>query len=73
MESKSMEAMAFFKEKGIEIVQVDPETVKTFMKWANTYLDELGAKEEFFGKVWNSQKAFGEKWYPYSKMFSLPN
>jgi TRAP-type mannitol/chloroaromatic compound transport system substrate-binding protein len=73
MESKSMEAMDFFKEKGIEIVQVDPETVKTFMKWAFAYLDEEGAKDEFFGKVWKSQKAYGEKWFPYSKMFSLPH
>ena len=39
MESKSIEAMAFYKEKGIEIVQVDPETVKTFMKWAFDYLE----------------------------------
>ena len=68
-----MEAMEFFKEKGIEIVQVDPETVKTFMKWAFAYLDEQGAKDEFFGKVWKSQKAYGEKWFPYSKMFSLPH
>ena len=72
MESKSIEAMAFFKEKGVEIVEVDPGTVKTFMKWANEYLDELWAKDEFFGKVWKSQKEFGEKWYPYTKAFSLP-
>jgi TRAP-type mannitol/chloroaromatic compound transport system substrate-binding protein len=73
MESKSIEAMAFYKEKGIEIVEVDPETVKTFMKWAGAYLDEMSAKDEFFGKVWKSQKDFGAKWYPYAKMFSLPH
>lgn len=73
MESKNLEAMDFFKEKGITIVQMDPETVKTFIKWATEYLDERGAKDEFFGKVWNSQKAFGKKWYPYSKMFTLPH
>ena len=44
---------------------MDPETVKTFTKWAHEYLDELASKDKFFAKVWNSQKAFGEKWYPY--------
>jgi TRAP-type mannitol/chloroaromatic compound transport system substrate-binding protein len=73
MESENIKAIDFFKEKGIEIVQVEPETIATFTKWANDYLDEMGAKDEFFGKVWNSMKAFGTKWYPYSKMFSLPH
>jgi len=72
MESKNIEAMDFFKEKGITIVQLEEETSKTMMKWANEYLDEKSAKDEFFGKVWNSQKAFGQKWFPYSKAFSLP-
>jgi TRAP-type mannitol/chloroaromatic compound transport system substrate-binding protein len=73
MESENVKAMDFYKEKGIEIVQVDPETIKTMMKWANDYLDAMGAKDEFYGKVWKSQKAWGEKWYPYAKMFSLPH
>jgi TRAP-type mannitol/chloroaromatic compound transport system substrate-binding protein len=73
MESQNIEAMDFFKEKGITIVQLDPEAVKTFTKWASDYLDEMGAKDEFYGKVWNSQKAYGKKWYPYSKMFTLPH
>jgi TRAP-type mannitol/chloroaromatic compound transport system substrate-binding protein len=73
MESENLKAMDFFKEKGIEIVEVEPETIKTFMKWAEDYLDEMGSKDEFFKKVWESQKAFGKKWYPYNKMFSLPH
>jgi TRAP-type mannitol/chloroaromatic compound transport system substrate-binding protein len=73
MESKNMEAMDFFKQKGIEVVQVEPESVKTMMKWAIDYLDEKSATDEFFAKVWKSQKEFGEKWYPYTKAFSLPH
>jgi hypothetical protein len=42
-------------------------------KWAWEYLDEKGAKDEFFGKVWKSQKDFGAKWFPYDKAFKLPH
>jgi TRAP-type mannitol/chloroaromatic compound transport system substrate-binding protein len=73
MENKNLDAMDFFKEKGIEIVQMDPETITTFTKWAHDYLDEQSAKDPFFGKVWNSQKAFGKRWYPYHSMYTLPH
>ncbi|RJR19841.1 MAG: hypothetical protein C4582_10025 [Desulfobacteraceae bacterium] len=72
MEQKNLEAMDFFKEKGIQVVQLEDQTSKTMIKWAIEYLDEKAAKDEFFGKVWNSQKQFGSKWFPYSKAFSLP-
>jgi TRAP-type mannitol/chloroaromatic compound transport system substrate-binding protein len=69
MESKNLEAMDFFKQKGIQVVQMEPETVKTFVKWAWDYMDEMSKKDEFFGKVWNSQKAFMARWTPYAKMY----
>jgi len=71
MDSKNLEAVKFFKEKGIQEVQMDPETVETFIKWSREYLDEQGEKDEFFGKVWESQKAFGDMWYPYSESHRL--
>jgi len=73
MESKNVEAVEFFKEKGIETVVMDPETIKTMVKWAEEYLDEMSAKDEFFAKVWNSQKAFSKKWYPYHEKYTLPH
>ena len=73
MDKKNMESMDFFKEKGITFVQMDPETVKTFVQWAHEYLDELSAKDEFFAKVWNSQKEFGKKWYPFHNLYTLPH
>ena len=73
MESKNMEAVEFFKKNGVEIVVMEPESVATMVKWAHEYLDERAAKDEFFAKVWNSQKAFGKKWYPYNKSWSLPH
>ena len=73
MESKNMEAVEFFKKNGVEIVVMEPESVATMVKWAHEYLDERAAKDEFFAKVWNSQKAFGKKWYTYNKSYSLPH
>lgn len=73
MESKNIEAVEFFKSKGIQIISMEPESVKTMVKWAHEYLDERASKDEFFAKVWNSQKAFGVKWYPYHSMYSLPH
>jgi TRAP-type mannitol/chloroaromatic compound transport system substrate-binding protein len=73
MESKNLEAVEFFKEKGVETVIMDPEAVATMVKWAHEYLDELAGKDEFFARVWNSQKAFGKRWYPYIKAHNLPH
>ena len=73
MEKQNIEAVKFFKDKGITVVDLDPETIKTFIKWAGEYLDELSAKDPFFKKVWDSQKAFGALWYPYHKSYSLPH
>ncbi|MBW1818157.1 MAG: TRAP transporter substrate-binding protein DctP [Deltaproteobacteria bacterium] len=73
MEDKNLDAVDFFKEKGIEMVMMDPETISTFNKWAADYMDEMSAKDEFFAKVWKSQKDFGKRWYPYHKLYTLPH
>ena len=73
MEKKNIEAVDFLKKKGVTFVRMDPETVKTFTRWAHEYLDELASKDKFFAKVWNSQKAFGEKWFPYHETYNLPH
>ncbi len=73
MESKNIEAIDFFKKNGITFVTLDPETMETFVKWAEDYLDERAAKDKTFAKVWNSQKEFGKKWYPYHKLYNLPH
>lgn len=73
MEQKNIEAVKFFKEKGITTVMLEPETIKTFIKWAHDYLDELAKKDPFFDKVWTSQKNFGQLWYPYENSYTLPH
>ena len=73
MESKNIEAVEFFKANGIEFVTMDPETVKTLVQWADEYLDERSASDPTFAKVWNSQKEFAKKWYPYNNLYTLPH
>jgi len=73
MEGKNIEAVEFFKENGIEFVTMDPETVKTLIQWADEYLDERSASDPTFAKVWNSQKEFAKKWYPYHNLYTLPH
>ena len=61
MENKNIEAVAFFKEKGIETVVMDPETVATMNQWAAEYLDELASKDEFFRQGMEFPKGIREK------------
>jgi TRAP-type mannitol/chloroaromatic compound transport system substrate-binding protein len=71
--AENLEAVEFFKEQGVETVVMDPETVETLAKWAQEWMEEQAAQDEFFAKVWNSQKAFAEKWYPYIRTHTLPH
>ena len=73
MESKNLEAVEFFQKKGVETVVMDPGSVQTMVKWAWEYLDERSKDDPFFAKVWNSQKAFGKRWYPFAKTHNLPH
>ena len=72
-EYRNLEAVDFFNKKGIETVVMDPETVRTMTKWASDYMDELATKDEFFARVWGSQKEFGKRWYPYVTTHNLPH
>jgi TRAP-type mannitol/chloroaromatic compound transport system substrate-binding protein len=73
MESKNLESVEFFNEKGVETVVMEPQSVQTMVKWAEAYLDERSKDDPFFSKVWNSQKAFGKRWYPFSRTHNLPH
>ncbi len=59
-------ALEEFDRLGREMVIMEPETVATFLKWADEYLDAESEKDDFFAKVWNSQQEFRDSWYPYA-------
>jgi len=62
----NIEALEEFDKMGREEVLLDPETVDIMLGWAYDYLDKEAAKDPFFAKVWNSQKEWRDRWYPYA-------
>lgn len=70
-DSENIKALETFKAHGNELVVMDPETVATFTKWAEDYMDEMAAKDPEFAKVRESQKAFAAKWYPYKEAMHI--
>lgn len=71
MEAKNMEAVDILKSKGVEYIEMDPQTVETMIQWSDEYLSELAESDPFFAQVLASQRAFAEKWYPYDKMHRM--
>jgi len=68
----SLKALEEFKKAGNVLVMMEEESVNTMIKWSKDYLDERGKKDAFFGKVWESMKAWEKTWYPYVKMNRTP-
>lgn len=71
-DNENIKALAEFEKKGNIKVVMDPKTVETFTYWAWEYLDAQSAKDAFFKKVWDSQKAWMKKWYPYVQAIKMP-
>jgi TRAP-type mannitol/chloroaromatic compound transport system substrate-binding protein len=71
MRKKDMEAVEFFKEKGINFTELEPQAIETLIEWSNNYLDSLAKKDEFFAKVWKSQKEFSKLCYPHNDYYNL--
>lgn len=71
-DAENIKALAEFEKKGNIKVVMDPKTVETFTTWAWEYLDAQAEKDSFFKKVWDSQKAWMKKWYPYQHAIRVP-
>lgn len=71
-EADSIHALEKFEEMGREQVLLNPEDVKTMMKWSEEWLDKKAKENEFFGKVRTSQIEFSKWWYPYKHATTLP-
>jgi len=71
-DDQNIKALAEFEKKGNIRVVLDPKTVDTFTTWAWEYLDAQAAKDAFFKKVWDSQKAWMNRWYPYVHAIRMP-
>jgi len=68
--SKDMEALNYFKEKGVTINYLDPKIQKELYAKASALMDQKAAKDPFFAKVWESQKKFRKEYNMYKGLMT---
>ncbi|PIE58789.1 MAG: hypothetical protein CSA33_01165 [Desulfobulbus propionicus] len=66
--SEDIPALAFFKEKGVNIQYLDPAIQKDLALKAEALMEAKSAKDPFFKKVYASQKAFRKGYAEYQKL-----
>lgn len=65
-----IEALAFFKEKGVQIEYLDPAIQKDLAEKARVLLDKKAAQDPFFAKVLASQRAFRKGYDNYRQLMT---
>ncbi len=68
--AKDMEALNFFKQKGVTINYLDPKIQKELYAKAVALMDQKAAKDPFFSKVWESQKKFRKDYNMYKGLMT---
>ena len=68
--SKDIEALNYFKEKGVTINYLDPKIQKELYAKASALMDQKAAKDPFFAKVWESQKKFRKEYNMYKGLMT---
>jgi TRAP-type mannitol/chloroaromatic compound transport system substrate-binding protein len=67
---KDIDALDFFKEKGINIIYLDPEIQKNLHAKAVALMEQKAAKDAFFDKVWKSQAEFRKGYNQYKALMT---
>jgi TRAP-type mannitol/chloroaromatic compound transport system substrate-binding protein len=67
---KDIEALNFFKQKGVTINYLDPKIQKELYAKAVVLMDQKAAKDPFFSKVWESQKKFRQEYNMYKGLMT---
>lgn len=68
--AKDIEALNFFKQKGVTIHYLDPKIQKELYAKAIVLMDQKAAKDPFFSKVWESQKKFRQEYNMYKGLMT---
>lgn len=68
--AKDIEALTFFKQKGVTINYLDPKIQKELYAKAVALMDQKAAKDPFFSKVWESQKKFRKEYNMYKGLMT---
>ncbi|MCG7853518.1 MAG: TRAP transporter substrate-binding protein DctP [Methanosarcinaceae archaeon] len=67
---KDIPALDFFREKGINIIYLDPKIQKNLHGKAIALMEKKAAKDPFFAKVWESQKTFRKGFNHYKELMT---
>ena len=67
---KDIDALAFFKEKGVEIQYLSPDIQKELSKKADALMDKKAAADPFFAKVLKSQRDFRKGYRNYKQLMT---
>lgn len=68
--AKDIEALTFFKQKGVTINYLDPKIQKELYATAVALMDQKATKDPFFAKVWESQKKFRKEYNMYKGLMT---
>lgn len=68
--NKDISAIEFFKEKGINVIYLEPEIQKALHAKSVALMEKKAAADPFFAKVWKSQLKFREGYNSYKKMMT---
>lgn len=70
--NEEVTAMKKLEELGIEQVQLDEKLVDEMLAWINEWMEKTAKEEEMFGRIWDSQKEWGKKWFPLKEGNKIP-
>ncbi|WP_320177691.1 TRAP transporter substrate-binding protein DctP [Roseovarius pacificus] len=59
---RDAQAKSFYEEAGNEVIDLEPEVQKAIFDAGVTYADRIATDNEWFAKVWKSQKSFDALW-----------
>jgi TRAP-type mannitol/chloroaromatic compound transport system substrate-binding protein len=68
--NKDMEALNFFKQKGVIIHYLDPGIQKELYRMSQALVEKKASKDPFIAKVWESQKKFRKEYNKYKELMN---
>ncbi|WP_028585284.1 TRAP transporter substrate-binding protein DctP [Desulfogranum mediterraneum] len=68
--SRDVPAIEFFKKRGVKIQYLDPKIQKALAAKTVALMEEKGAKDPFFKKVWESQQRFRADYDDYKALMT---
>jgi len=69
---EEVKAIKEIEKLGVQQIELEQEFVETMLGWIGEWMEKTAQKDEFFAKVWASQKEWGKKWFKYKDASYIP-